>query len=165
RGREEGARQADGEGLMTNGGGGAGKPKPAFFVAILAVIAGLVGMAYWRCNAKKAADGGNAKTEDKIDIKDSKKQAGGGRQPAENPDPNGVTTTKEYTFEPATRLPEVPGTASYKALGKDRTVKFAVNVWAGWAPIIWANQGSKANKVWKDSKGGEFKVELALIDD
>src|SRR5215510_13459896 len=114
---------------MADGTGGAGRPKPAFFVAILAVIAGLVGMAYWRCNAKKSTDGdGNAKTTDKIDIKDIKKQAGGsGAQPAENPDPNGVTTVKEYTFEPATRLPEVPGTASYKALGKDRTVKFAVN--------------------------------------
>jgi NitT/TauT family transport system substrate-binding protein len=144
----------------------AGKPKPAFFVAILAVVAGLVGLAYYRCNAKKATDGGSAaKPEDKIDIKDIKKQAGGSGQPAENPDPNGVTTVKEYTFEPATRLPEVPGTASYKALGKDRVVKFAVNVWAGWAPIIWANHGAKADKVWKDGKGGEFKVELALIDD
>src|SRR5882672_7947518 len=119
---------------------GAGKPKPAFFIAILAVVAGLVGLAYFRCNQKTKGDGdGNPKTGDKIDIKDIKKQAGGsgGSTTAENPDPNGVTTVKEYTFEPATRLPEVPGTASYKPLGKDRTVKFAVNVWAGWAPIIW----------------------------
>jgi NitT/TauT family transport system substrate-binding protein len=61
-------------------------------------------------------------------------------------------------------LPEVPGTADYKKLGEPRTVKFAVNIWAGWAPIVWANQGHKPNKVWKDAKGKDFKVELVLID-
>ena len=37
---------------------GAGKPKPAFFNAVLAVVAGLVGLAFYRCNAKKATDEG-----------------------------------------------------------------------------------------------------------
>ncbi|MBA3391807.1 MAG: OmpA family protein [Deltaproteobacteria bacterium] len=143
---------------------GAGKPKPAFFLAVLAVVAGLVGLAFYRCNAKKSSS--STTTGDKIDIKDIKKQAGDGSDvQAENPDPNSVTTTKDYSFEPATRLPEVPGTADYKKLGTPRTVRFAVNVWAGWAPIVWANQGHKAGKVWKDAKGGEFKLELVLIDD
>ena len=88
----------------------------------------------------------------------------GGSAQAENPDPNSITTVKEYSFEAASRLPEVPGTADYTALGKPRVVQFAVNVWAGWAPIIWANHGSKPKKIWKDAKGGEFQVELILAD-
>ena len=31
----------------------------------------------------------------------------------------------------------------------DHTVRFAINVWAGWGPIIFANDGFKAGKVWK----------------
>ena len=42
--------------------------------------------------------------------------------------------------------------------------RFALNVWAGWAPIILANDGFKAGKVWKTPDGKEFKVELVLID-
>jgi NitT/TauT family transport system substrate-binding protein len=144
---------------------GAGKPKPAFFLAVLAVVAGLVGLSFYRWNSKRT-ESGHATGSDKIDMSDIKKQAGGGTgsQQAENPDPNSITTVKEYKFEPASRLPDVPGTADYTPLGKPRVVKFAVNVWAGWAPIIWANQGSKPKKVWKDAKGNDFQVELVLAD-
>jgi NitT/TauT family transport system substrate-binding protein len=38
-------------------------------------------------------------------------------------------------------------------------------VWAGWSPIIYANDGFKAGKVWKAPGGKDFKVELVLIDD
>ena len=48
---------------------------------------------------------------------------------------------------------------------QDRTVRFAINVWAGWAPIIFANNGFKAGKIWKTPSGKDFKVELILIDD
>ncbi|HSR99366.1 MAG TPA: phosphate ABC transporter substrate-binding/OmpA family protein [Kofleriaceae bacterium] len=147
---------------------GSGKPKPAFFIAALLVVAGLVGVAFYRFNAKKTD--APATGSGKIDMGSIKQQAGGSGSgsaasgQAENPDPNSITTVKEYAFEPATRLPEVPGTADYTALGKPRVVKFAVNVWAGWAPIIWANQGSKAKKVWKDAKGNDFLVDLVLAD-
>ena len=43
-------------------------------------------------------------------------------------------------------------------------MRFALNVWAGWGPIILANDGFKAGKVWKTADGKEFKVELVLID-
>ena len=56
------------------------------------------------------------------------------------------------------------GISSYKPL-EDRTVRFAINVWAGWAPIILANNGFKAGKIWKTPGGKDFKVELILIDD
>ena len=38
-------------------------------------------------------------------------------------------------------------------------------MWAGWAPIIFANNGFKPGKVWKTPGGKDFKVELVLIDD
>jgi NitT/TauT family transport system substrate-binding protein len=47
----------------------------------------------------------------------------------------------------------------------DRTVRFAINVWAGWSPIIYANNGFKPGKVWKSPAGKDFKVELVLVDD
>src|SRR4030095_6870405 len=41
----------------------------------------------------------------------------------------------------------------------------ALNVWAGWAPVIAANNGFKPAKVWKAPGGKTFKLELVLIDD
>lgn len=138
---------------------GAGKPKPTFFLAIAAVVLGLVGFAFYRCNAKKEAD--KTPQIDPNVLKGDKPQV-----TPESPDGKTVATTeKTYEWEPAQRLPEVKGTANYAALGTPATVRFAVNIWAGWAPIIWANQGHKPKKVWKTPKGKEFQVELKLIDD
>src|SRR2546428_9740141 len=47
----------------------------------------------------------------------------------------------------------------------NRTVRVALNVWAGWAPVIYANNGFHAGKVWHTAGGQDFKVELILIDD
>jgi NitT/TauT family transport system substrate-binding protein len=47
----------------------------------------------------------------------------------------------------------------------DNTVRMALNVWAGWAPVIFANNGFKPGKVWKTPDGKTFKLELVLIDD
>src|SRR6185436_19627657 len=87
--------------------------------------------------------------------------AGGG---AEAADATSITTVKEYTFKPSERLPAVKGTAAYKPM-QNNTVQFALNVCAGWAPIIHANNGFKAGKVWKSADGPDFKVELVVIDD
>src|SRR5689334_25439234 len=111
---------------------GAGKPKPAFFIAVLAVVLGLCGLAFYRCNAKKSAGTGSGGSggSDYIDPNIVKKGSNGSAATPENPDPNAPpTTVTEYNFEPASTLPEVPGTAAYEALGKPRVVKFAVNVW------------------------------------
>jgi ABC-type nitrate/sulfonate/bicarbonate transport system substrate-binding protein len=133
----------------------AGSPKAPFYVVLLLVVAGLVGFALWRAEllAPQGAGDGN----ETIDA--SKLQT-----PVEDPTATGsVTTVQEYHFKPAERLPPVQGTAAYKAL-QDNTVRFALNVWAGWGPIILANEGFSAGKVWKTPDGQEFKVELVLID-
>jgi NitT/TauT family transport system substrate-binding protein len=128
-----------------------GNPKPAFYLAVLAVVLGLVGLALWRLGALPGVK--NVKV-----TKDEMTTA------TEAPDTSGITTAKEYKYVPAAKLPPVQGISSYKPLA-DRTVRFAINVWAGWAPIILANNGFKAGKVWKTSGGKDFKVELILIDD
>jgi NitT/TauT family transport system substrate-binding protein len=133
-----------------------GQPKPAFYVAVLLVVVGLVGLALWRYGTiGPGGDRPGRFTDDEL------KQAKGG---AEAPDSAGITTVKEYKYVAASRLPEVKGISSYKPMA-DRTVRFAINVWAGWSPIIYANNGFKPGRVWKTPDGKDFKVELVLIDD
>jgi len=135
------------------------KPKPAFYIAIFVVIAGLVGLGLWRCGGSKK------KATPNVDPNVLKKPDAGVAPTAEAPGgDDSLTTLKDYTFVPSATLPDVKGASDYKAIGANRTVKFAVNVWAGWAPIVYANEGFKPKKLWKDAKGKDFKVELVLID-
>jgi hypothetical protein len=83
---------------------------------------------------------------------------------AEAPDASSLTTVKEYSYVASSKLPEVKGTSAYEPMA-DNTVRMALNVWAGWAPVIFANNGFKAGKVWKSPSGKTFKLELVLIDD
>ena len=145
----------------------AGKPTPLFYAAVVAVVLALIGFAIWQAGDILAPGGGNptasngnarnTATDTDIDLTEIS-----GAEDDSNP--SGVTTVKEYSFKPSERLPAVSGTAAYKAMDNN-TVRFALNVWAGWAPIIQANNGFRADKVWKTANGKEFKVELVLIDD
>jgi NitT/TauT family transport system substrate-binding protein len=132
-----------------------GQPRPAFYVAVLIVVLGLVGLALWRFSVI------GPRSQDGQFSEDELKQMKGG---AEAADSSGITTVKEYNYVAATRLPEVKGISSYTPMA-DRTVRFAINVWAGWSPIILANNGFKPGKAWKTPGGKDFKVELVLIDD
>lgn len=141
----------------------AGQPKPAFYGAVFVVVAALIGFAVYNADIfapDGTPDGGGDQAGD---IDPAKLGLGGG---AESHDANamGVTTVKEYSFTPSERLPAVKGTAAFKPM-KDNTVRFALNVWAGWAPIIYANDGFKPKKVWKTPDGKEFKVELVIMDE
>jgi len=141
----------------------AGKPKPTFYIAVFVVIAGLLGFALWRLNS---SDEGSKQSGSKADKAQtfSKEDMDKVKQPAEAADSEGITTVKEYSYVPTQKLPDVKGVSNYKPM-EDNTVRFAINVWAGWAPIIYANEGFKPGKVWKTKDGKEFKVELKLIDD
>jgi len=119
------------------------------------MVLGLVGLALWRYGAIGPRSQSGQFTADEL----KKMQTG-----AEAPDSAGITTVKEYNYVAASRLPEVKGISSYKPMA-DRTVRFGINVWAGWSPIIYANNGFKPGKTWKAPNGKEFKVELVLIDD
>ncbi|MDX1945950.1 MAG: phosphate ABC transporter substrate-binding/OmpA family protein [Pirellulaceae bacterium] len=147
----------------------AGQPKAPFYVAVFLVIAGLVAFAAYRA----INSGPKPPKPPGPDVVLPGPQPGPGPGPAqpgpgneggaEAPDTVGITTVKEYSFKPSERLPAVKGTAAYKPM-QDNTVRFALNVWAGWAPIIFANNGFQAGKVWKTPDGQDFKVELVLID-
>jgi NitT/TauT family transport system substrate-binding protein len=167
----------------------AGQPKAPFYVVLLLVVAGLVAFGLYR----GGMFGGNQPQPQKQpDLAKTRPQggAGGGGQPHANtgggagavavagggekthseqieaPSNDDLTTVKEYTLVPAAqRLPKPKGSSSYKSLAEnDNTVVFALNVWAGWGPIIFANNGFNAGKVWKTPDGQEFKLELRLID-
>ena len=132
-----------------------GQPRPAFYVAVLLMVLGLVGLALWRYGAI-----GPKTQTGQFSADELKKMQSG----AEAPDSSGITTVKEYNYVAAARLPEVKGVSNYKPMA-DRTVRFGINVWAGWSPIILANNGFKPGKIWKSPAGKDFKVELVLIDD
>lgn len=136
-------------------------PKPAFYVTATLIIAGLAGFAFWRYgDTTEATDPTKVATISKEDLKALQGHA-------EDPSQKGsITTVKEYSFVPGEKLPDVKGVSNYDPLvGDVPTVRQAINVWAGWAPIIHANQGFKPGKTWVTEGGDKFKVELVLIDD
>jgi NitT/TauT family transport system substrate-binding protein len=138
----------------------AGQPKPAFYAVVGVVVVCLIAFAIWRLSPKPDK---TASTGGDITLKSPGKKVEEGPAPGE---PAIDLTEKTYEFVPQDRLVSVKGTSKYKAL-KDTNgaVRFAINVWAGWGPIILANEGFKPGKVWKTPDGQEFKVELVLIDD
>ena len=154
----------------------AGQPKAPFWLAVWAVILGLVGVAAWRAGMLDSLlgpgrPGGRPAVVGGGDAGGGPGGGGAGGGAAggeatdaiEAADANVPTTVKEYSFKPAEKLPPVKGTSGYKPLEND-TVRFALNVWAGWSPIIYANEGFKPGKVWQAPGGKPFKIELVLID-
>lgn len=141
----------------------AGQPKPTFYIAVLLVVGGLIAFAASRLDifAPKGNEGPRPAQDQDIDPGEI---GMGGEEAAEAADAAGITTVSEYKFKPSERLPDVKGAGAYAPM-EDNTVRFALNVWAGWAPIIFANDGFRAGKVWKGADGKEFKVELVLLDD
>jgi NitT/TauT family transport system substrate-binding protein len=142
-----------------------GRPTAVFYLAVLAVIGGLVyfaGMQAGFFGGQPAPEPSGENTGEPT-LDPGMLNIGANTAEAASSD-DLVTTVKEYSFVPAERLPAVKGTAAYKPL-EDNTVRFALNVWAGWAPIIHANEGFQPKKVWKTPDGKEFKVHLILADD
>ena len=139
-----------------------GRPTTVFYLAVFAVVGGLVYFAALKggmFGEPRPADVSEARKETDLDP-DKINIGGAGSAEAASSD-DLVTTVKEYEYVPAERLPPVKGTAAYKPL-EDNTVRFALNVWAGWAPIIHANEGFQPKKIWKTPDGKAFKVHLIL---
>ncbi|MBI3099078.1 MAG: ABC transporter substrate-binding protein [Planctomycetes bacterium] len=160
-----------------------GEPKPgltpAGWIVMLLVIGALGYGGYFlmtsRQNAQPPANGGQG----------GGSSGGGGGQPSgsgggsggssgggatetpggEAPDTNSVTTVKEYTYVPASKLPPVKGTSNYVWNEQEKIVNFSLNVWSGWLPIYAANHGAKPNTDSIFYKKYGFKVDLQLIDD
>ena len=123
------------------------RPKPTFFLAMLVVVAVLIYAGVNRFSGKPMFGGIGLSADEMADMQ-------GG---TEAPDDASLTTVKEYTYVAGTRLPEVRGTSAYSPM-VDNTVRLALNVWAGWAPLIVANNGFAPGKVWKAPGGKTFKL-------
>src|SRR3954471_6318931 len=134
-----------------------GKPRPAFFAVMFLVVAALLYVGFSRFTGRSLMGRSDSATISKDELA---KMKGG----PEAPDGASITTVKEYTYVAGSKLPDVKGTSAYSAL-VDNTVRMALNVWAGWAPVIFANNGFKPGKLWKTPDGKTFKLELVLIDD
>ena len=67
------------------------QPRPAFYVTVLVVVLGLVGLALWRFGAIGTGGAGGLFSAD-----DLKQMAKG----AEKADASGITTVKEYNYVP-----------------------------------------------------------------
>jgi NitT/TauT family transport system substrate-binding protein len=134
-----------------------GKPRPAFFAVMFLVVAALLYVGFSRFTGRSLL----GRTDSSNLSKDELAKMKGG---PEAPDAGSVTTVKEYNYVAGSKLPDVKGTSAYTPL-VDNTVRMALNVWAGWAPVILANNGFKPGKVWKTADGKGFKLELVLIDD
>ena len=134
----------------------AGQPKAPFYIAVLLVVVGLVGFAVYNADllAPKAVDEGDGEPIQATEITSQ----------VEMDDGSDIGATEEWDYVATERLTPVEGVSAYTPM-KDRTVRFALNVWAGWAPIIYANNGGGPGKVWKDADGKDFQVELVMIDD
>jgi ABC-type nitrate/sulfonate/bicarbonate transport system substrate-binding protein len=125
--------------------------KPAAWLLIVAVVVALVAIAAYQ-GRNVLFPSGKTTTGDF-----------GSKDGAEAPDATGITTVSEYKYVPTERLPEVKGAARYKPMA-DNTVVMGLNVWAGWAPIFWANGGTEPNTESLFYKKYGFKVAIKIID-
>lgn len=130
------------------------RPKPLFYLAVVFVVAALVAFGFRSILFPSGSDTGPGQiSKDELSTNEGVEAA----------DANVPTTVKEYTFLPGEKLPPIAQTSGYDPMVA-RTVKFALNVWAGWAPIILQNGGGDPGKVWTTPGGEPFKVELVLMD-
>lgn len=141
-----------------------GQPKPGFYFVVLLVILSLVGYGLYRLKTPSSSDSPTPVTAGQDESPGGNDAAPPSDGGAEAPDTAGITTVKEYAYVPSQKLPDVKGVSNYQAMDA-RTVRFAINVWAGWAPIVHANGGFKPGKTWQAPGGQPFKLELVLIDD
>jgi NitT/TauT family transport system substrate-binding protein len=132
------------------------KLKPAAWVLIVLVVLGLVALGLYSARDVIFPQGKTANGQI------SKKDLATGNQ-VEQPDSTGITTVQEYKYVPSQRLPEVKGSASYKPL-QDNTVVMGLNVWAGWAPIFYANGGTEPNPNSLFAKKYGIKLAIKIID-
>lgn len=130
------------------------KPKPLFYFVLFIAVLGMAAYGFRQVLFPR----GTARGPGNISASELQNTKG-----VEAADANVPTTVKEYAFKASEKLPPIKATSAYEPM-KERTVKFALNVWAGWAPIILENAGGPAGRTWTTPGGQPFKVELVLID-
>lgn len=145
--------------MADSGGGGLtglGKVVVALFVVALMAVGG-----YFLSDVllpEGDTPGGHT-----VDLGAAQTALGGGV--VEAPDLAGITTVQEYSYVPQEKLPPVEGVSTYQWDEAEKVVKFPINMWVGWLPIVAANHGFAPNEESIFFKEHGFKVDLTLIDD
>jgi outer membrane protein OmpA-like peptidoglycan-associated protein len=145
--------------MMTNRG------KLVLSLIILAVV-GLGVWRWWDKLAPQATNPINGVTAAQIQD-ELKKQAAAPVKPAVDISGKLLAGDKAVSLIDGSSIPAVSGVSDYEApmLNGKMIVKFPINVWPGWAPIIVANNGLKPNDGSIFYKKYGFYVELAIVDD
>ncbi len=127
--------------------------KPGGVVLIVGFALAIVGLGWYATQQQQRGASGQ--------------QAGPG-QPATGGQPaEPVVKLTSDSFEEVGRqtVPQVKGAGKYAWNDADPTIVFPINIWAGWGPIIAANDGFAAGSPNSVFKKYGFKLELRLIDD
>jgi len=132
-------------------------------IVILAVIVVLLGAAAFTMRGKIFPHAGKTGLVDLTKFQKPAEPSAPEGEKVEAADTKGITTVQEYTYVPREKLPPVKGTSDYQWDPQTKVLKFPINVWIGWLPIVAANHGAKPNDQSIFAKKG-FKVELSLLD-
>ncbi|MCW8138532.1 MAG: ABC transporter substrate-binding protein [Planctomycetota bacterium] len=140
--------------------------KPGGVILIVGFAATLVGMA-WYATQKKAEQQGGQQVAQGGQQGGGQQQGGGGQPPAQPQGDGDAVPLTSNEFEEVGRqtVPQLKGSGKFAWNDKDPTVVFPINIWAGWGPIIAANDGFAPGSPNSLFKKYGFKVELRLIDD
>lgn len=128
------------------------------------LILGLVGFGVYRWWDKVAP---KSKTEVRsINVDDVKKAVQQAKAPPTEDIPL-LIGTNVATLVERSGIPAVSGVSDYVKESKDGkpVVRFPINVWPGWAPIIVANGGMEPNDQSIFAKKYGFYVRLSVVDD
>jgi NitT/TauT family transport system substrate-binding protein len=141
------------------------KLKPGGIILIVGFALTLVAMA-WFATQKKQQNQGNQPPA----TTTTTGQPTGTPATGETPAPTGTDEAPPLTsptFEEVGKqtVPQLKGSGKYAWNDADPTVVFPINIWAGWGPIIAANDGFAAGSPNSVFKKYGFKLELRLIDD
>lgn len=137
--------------------------KPGGVILIIGFAATLVGMAWWATHKKQQQHGNQPPVV--AHGADGPAPTTTGPQPPTSTEPGVPLTTTEVQEVGRQGVPEVKGSGKYQWNEADPVVVFPINIWAGWGPIIAANDGFAAGSPRSRFEQYGFKVELRLIDD
>ncbi len=129
------------------------------FVALFVIL--LLGVGGWFLSDILLPEG--TTTGAVVDLDAARRQLGSDQ--VEAPDLTDITTVQEYAYVAQERLPAVQGVSNYEWDPNEKVVKFPINMWVGWLPIVAANHGFAPNENSVFFKEYGFKVDLTLIDD
>ena len=88
-----------------------GRPKPAFFLVMFLVVAGLIYYGVSRFGGVNLPGTGGGDAISPSDLANAKGP--------EAPDDASLTTVKEYSYVASAKLPEVKGTSAYEPLSRE----------------------------------------------